>query len=97
MRQLLQSPYAKVEKTVISGRCCSLQIICDLTTLEPLLRRGPDHQNSLAVQINDEWSLLLHSTVLHMRGDLCQQPIVHEETGDVLLWNGEIFGGIEVS
>lgn len=31
-----------------------------------------------------------------MRGNLTSQPLKHHITGDYLLWNGEIFGGIEV-
>ena len=43
--------------------------------------------------------LTFFGTVLHLRGDqgVTRQPIVNDH-GDVLLWNGEIFGGgVEVS
>lgn len=37
-----------------------------------------------------------HASVLHMRGDVVtSQPFVSKD-GDVLLWNGEIFDGLEV-
>ena len=44
-------------------------------------------------------TLDLHGSVLHLRGGAhaTAQPLVNESTGDVLLWNGEIFDGIEVS
>ncbi|KAJ2609070.1 hypothetical protein EV177_004649 [Coemansia sp. RSA 1804] len=35
--------------------------------------------------------------VLHLRGPETQsQPIVSKDTGDVLCWNGEVFGGLDV-
>ena len=37
----------------------------------------------------------LVGTVLHLRGTKTPQPL-EDECGNVLLWNGEIFGGIEV-
>ncbi|XP_065192445.1 asparagine synthetase domain-containing protein 1-like isoform X2 [Sycon ciliatum] len=37
--------------------------------------------------------------VLHLRGGGCatQQPLINHATNDVLLWNGEVFDGVEVS
>lgn len=38
-----------------------------------------------------------HAAILHMRGnEVTKQPFV-AENGDVFLWNGEIFSGLEVS
>ena len=41
------------------------------------------------------FSLSLVGTVLHLRGSKTPQPL-EDEYGNILLWNGEIFGGIEV-
>lgn len=35
------------------------------------------------------------ATVLHLRGTNTSQP-VEDESGNILLWNGEIFGGLQV-
>ncbi len=57
--------------------------------------RGPDGQGRLQVALDDpKLSLVLLASVLHMRGPtVCPQPAVDAATGNVLLWNGEIFGG----
>ena len=39
----------------------------------------------------------LFGSVLHLRGDgVTQQPVIDEASGNVLAWNGEVFGGVEV-
>lgn len=54
--------------------------------LESLQRRGPDHQQTIKCH-----EYILHSTVLHMRGDsVTPQPLCSDRF--VLQWNGEIFG-----
>lgn len=77
--------------------CLSFQTF-ELADADILFRRGPDYQQSLDISISDVWCMSLFSTVLHMRGGLCPQPLVskHGTLQNVLLWNGEIFGGIEV-
>lgn len=35
------------------------------------------------------------ATVLHLRGAKTPQPL-EDESGNILLWNGEIFGGLQV-
>lgn len=40
--------------------------------------------------------MALISTVLHLRGRKTPQPL-QDEWGNILLWNGEIFGGLAVS
>ncbi|KAI8969063.1 asparagine synthase-domain-containing protein [Mycotypha africana] len=71
-------------------------------TLQELnTRRGPDAQNLECVQLETEGSrtLLLRffSTVLHLRGtEISPQPKYNKDSGNILCWNGEIFGGIEV-
>ncbi|ORE10373.1 N-terminal nucleophile aminohydrolase [Rhizopus microsporus var. microsporus] len=54
----------------------------------------PDSQQLKTIHI-DNFSLQFYSTVLHLRGSsVVPQPI--EESGNILCWNGEIFGGIYV-
>jgi asparagine synthetase B (glutamine-hydrolysing) len=63
--------------------------IADLS--QQLLRRGPDYQGQLCVS-----GLLAIGSVLHIQGDhLCPQPVI-DDKGNVLLWNGEIFGGLTI-
>ncbi|PTB39532.1 uncharacterized protein TrAFT101_007690 [Trichoderma asperellum] len=63
--------------------------------LEQRLRnRGPDHLGAVKTQLRrDDASslyLTLTSTVLSLRGDhVARQPLVDEESGSVLCWNGE--------
>jgi len=61
-----------------------------------LNRRGPDKTHSHTTQttcIDDtKLELSFYGSVLHLRGDLTQQPLVNS-SGDVFLWNGEVFGG----
>ena len=58
-----------------------------------LCNRGPDHQGSVTVPLDDSPDALqvtLTATVLSLRGDrLTQQPLVDEKLGSVLCWNGE--------
>ena len=75
---------------------CS-QIISD-SVLPHLQRRGPDHIGKKDFSITNNHRnvcLSLVGTVLHLRGTKTPQPL-EDECGNVLLWNGEIFGGIEV-
>ncbi|XP_037343535.2 asparagine synthetase domain-containing protein 1 [Pungitius pungitius] len=63
---------------------------------EHLRRRGPDSSRDLTVGgTNPFYQCLLRGHVLHMRGLLTPQPI-QDHAGNVLLWNGEIFGGLPV-
>lgn len=65
-------------------------------------RPGPDAQNSHSVTIGqdstgNELQMVFFGAVLHLRGKKnVPQPLV-DDRKDVLCWNGEIFGGIEVS
>ncbi|KAI7892225.1 asparagine synthase-domain-containing protein [Mucor mucedo] len=63
-------------------------------------RRGPDAQNLKQVHCScdqEELTLQFFSTVLHLRGpEVVPQPRFNPATGDVLCWNGEIFGGVQV-
>lgn len=56
-----------------------------------LHRRGPDVLTCIE---RESGALEMSGSVLHMRGidsNAVAQPLVHEESGDALLWNGELF------
>jgi asparagine synthetase B (glutamine-hydrolysing) len=59
-----------------------------------LLRRGPDKLNKHVISEHVSQITFL-SSVLHLRGDFTPQPII-DQSGNILIWNGEIFGGIDV-
>ncbi|XP_040005111.1 asparagine synthetase domain-containing protein 1 [Xiphias gladius] len=68
----------------------------DKTVYEHLKRRGPDSSQDLTVTgRNPCYRCLFSAHILHMRGLLTPQPL-QDNTGNVLLWNGEIFGGLPV-
>ncbi|XP_069126175.1 asparagine synthetase domain-containing protein 1-like [Argopecten irradians] len=59
-------------------------------------RRGPDCSSSHQIDVGCHGKqLFLQGHVLHLRGQLTPQPL-QDHHGNTLLWNGEIFGGIEV-
>lgn len=63
-----------------------------------LVRRGPDRRGRKELCLkNDQRTvcLTLTSTILHLRGKMTPQPLI-DEFGNILCWNGEIFGGIKV-
>jgi len=47
------------------------------------------------IVVEDDVHLDFFGCTLHFRGDITAQPL-HDEHDNQLLWNGEIFGGIEV-
>ena len=54
--------------------------------------RGPDHMATLPLESALPCTLM--ASVLHMRGaSIVPQPLLHEDTGCVLLWNGEAYRG----
>jgi len=77
-------------------------IVCDLKTR--LCNRGPDSivlhckkiqcTSSIDNKVIDI-DLQLISSVLGMRGQLTVQPFI-DTLGNILLWNGELFGGYEI-
>ncbi|KAM7407854.1 hypothetical protein PAMA_003562 [Pampus argenteus] len=68
----------------------------DKTVNEHLKRRGPNSSRDLTVTGRNSCCRCLFSAhVLHMRGLLTPQP-VQDRSGNVLVWNGEIFGGLPV-
>jgi len=59
--------------------------------------RGPDAQSSHTVSV-EGLPIWFHASVLHLRGDeVTPQPHVATDTRDVLIYNGEIFDGLDVS
>ncbi|CAB1447130.1 unnamed protein product [Pleuronectes platessa] len=68
----------------------------DKTVYEHLKRRGPSWSQDLTVTGRDPcYQCLFSAHVLHMRGVLTPQPL-QDNIGNVLVWNGEIFGGLPV-
>lgn len=68
----------------------------DKTVHEHLKRRGPNLSQDLTVRgTSCCYQCLFSAHVLHMRGLLTPQP-VQDNDGNVLVWNGEIFGGLPV-
>uniref|UniRef100_A0A8C6UPV2 Glutamine amidotransferase type-2 domain-containing protein n=1 Tax=Neogobius melanostomus TaxID=47308 RepID=A0A8C6UPV2_9GOBI len=62
-----------------------------------LQKRGPNCSQNLTIRGADfSYTCLFSAHVLHMRGALTPQPI-QDTHGNVLLWNGEVFGGLSVS
>ena len=61
--------------------------------VQGIRNRGPDSLKRVCI---DDNAIELIASVLHMRGrEITVQPLI-AKTGDVLLWNGEVFGGIAV-
>ncbi|XP_033729249.1 asparagine synthetase domain-containing protein 1-like, partial [Pecten maximus] len=59
-------------------------------------RRGPDCNSSSHIDVGCRGKqLFLQGHVLHLRGQLTPQPL-QDHNGNTLLWNGEIFGGLEI-
>jgi len=80
----------------------------DIEELKKLNRhRGPDHQKEKLVKLEEGFKAWFCGNVLHLRGQLTPQPIESNDIGnngedsdnheDLLCWNGEIFGGINVA
>ena len=82
---------------------------CCCSCVAPILaHRGPDVSRSCVYALSSQHHqqdtqegeettgilLSLFAAVLHMRGGVCvDQPFVSQTTGNVLLWNGEVFSG----
>lgn len=63
---------------------------------ERLRHRGPDRSQDVTKSSSDpDYSCLFSAHVLHMRGSLTPQPL-QDDDGNLLLWNGEVFGGLTV-
>ncbi|XP_046583049.1 LOW QUALITY PROTEIN: asparagine synthetase domain-containing protein 1-like [Haliotis rubra] len=82
------------------GICCVFQkgnettLKC-ITESSCIQNRGPDYRGSHVVSVSSDRSLVFGGFVLHLRGSATPQPVT-DETGNTLLWNGEVFGGMEM-
>lgn len=60
-------------------------------------RRGPNSSQQLVKAVlKTPYQCLFSGHVLHLRGPLTPQPVEDPTTGNVFLWNGEVFGGIPI-
>ncbi|XP_029936996.1 asparagine synthetase domain-containing protein 1 [Myripristis murdjan] len=77
-------------------RLAAAQLDGDKTVHEHLKRRGPNCSQDLTVTgTNPFYQCVFSAHVLHLRGLLTPQP-VQDNAGNVLVWNGEVFGGLPV-
>ncbi|XP_051009732.1 asparagine synthetase domain-containing protein 1 [Acomys russatus] len=83
------------------GICCSVSFSVEHASedlkedvLYNLRRRGPNSSKQL-LKSNVNYQCLFSGHVLHLRGVLTPQP-VEDESGNVFLWNGEVFNGVKV-
>ncbi|XP_043105482.1 asparagine synthetase domain-containing protein 1 [Puntigrus tetrazona] len=81
------------------GICCVVSLTTphdplDKHVHENLKHRGPNSSRDITETISN-CSLLFSAHVLHMRGCLTPQPL-QDDNGNMLLWNGEVFGGLRV-
>ncbi|XP_074158983.1 asparagine synthetase domain-containing protein 1 [Sminthopsis crassicaudata] len=84
------------------GICCSVTLSIEhggyeflhKNLLQNLKRRGPNSSHQVLKTDND-YHCLFSGHVLHLRGLLTPQPI-EDGRGNVFLWNGEVFSGINV-
>ncbi len=59
-----------------------------------IARRGNSDTNSLDVELPHGSSMWLCASVLHIQGDAATAQPVVDSHGNILLWNGEVFGGL---
>lgn len=61
-----------------------------------LRRRGPNSSYQLLeTDCSHKYSCFFSGHVLHLRGLLTPQPL-QDKNGNMFLWNGEVFGGVDV-
>ncbi|KAF4086578.1 hypothetical protein AMELA_G00085130 [Ameiurus melas] len=83
------------------GICCVVSLTSSQCALhdhvyERLRHRGPDRSQDVTKRsLDPDYSCLFSAHVLHMRGSLTPQPL-EDDDGNLLLWNGEVFGGLAV-
>ncbi|KAM5152427.1 asparagine synthetase domain-containing protein 1 isoform 2-T2 [Mantella aurantiaca] len=84
------------------GICCTVSLCVRVHTPlyqenKNLRRRGPNSSEQLIrSDSSHNYSCYFSGHVLHLRGDLTPQPL-QDDDGNVFLWNGEVFGGIDIS
>ncbi|XP_069471734.1 asparagine synthetase domain-containing protein 1-like isoform X1 [Ambystoma mexicanum] len=86
------------------GICCVVDLslkpgLDDVLThsaIRHLKRRGPNSSFQLTKTASSHgYQCLFSGHVLHLRGQLTLQPL-QDEYNNVFLWNGEVFGGVNV-
>ncbi|XP_063070044.1 asparagine synthetase domain-containing protein 1 [Engraulis encrasicolus] len=82
------------------GICCVLSLsvspVLPDRVRKTLTNRGPDHSQDVTKSvICPDFRCLFSAHVLHMKGRLTAQPL-QDTVGNLLLWNGEVFGGLAV-
>ncbi|KAM8933803.1 asparagine synthetase domain-containing protein 1 [Pelodytes ibericus] len=85
------------------GICCVVSL-CDCPGNKTgsgddanIRRRGPNSSQQLVEgSPSHGYQCVFSGHVLHLRGELTPQPL-KDHHGNIFLWNGEVFGGIEVS
>lgn len=105
MRRVVLSPNERQSLLHKEGMCgigaiipcngCSKEMREQLSeaVVQGIRNRGPDSLERVRI---DDNAMELVASVLHMRGrEPTVQPLI-SKTGDVLLWNGEVFDGIPV-
>ncbi|XP_051937972.1 asparagine synthetase domain-containing protein 1 [Hippocampus zosterae] len=94
-------PVKRSDPATMCGIFClvspaSSRFTWDKGIYEHLKRRGPDSSEDFIVSGSDPpYRCLFSAHVLHMRGLLTTQPL-RDPAGNVLVWNGEVFGGLQV-
>ncbi|KAM0790810.1 hypothetical protein ACM66B_004656 [Microbotryomycetes sp. NB124-2] len=67
---------------------------------EAVKPRGPDSHQTVIKRLKSksgvEWEMRFFASVLHMRGEHVTVQPFRADNGDVFLWNGEVFDGLEV-
>ncbi|CAI9533863.1 unnamed protein product [Staurois parvus] len=83
------------------GICCTVSLCAHVDTSfyqenMKLKRRGPNSsQQLIRSDPTHHYSCFFSGHVLHLRGELTPQPL-QDENGNIFLWNGEVFGGIDI-
>ncbi|XP_075686044.1 asparagine synthetase domain-containing protein 1 [Rhinoderma darwinii] len=83
------------------GICCTVSLTADV--VKPychddlnLRRRGPNSSHQiLETDCSHKYRCFFSGHVLHLRGPLTPQPL-QDRNGNIFLWNGEVFGGVDV-
>jgi len=66
-----------------------------------LKKRGPNSFKIQQLQLPDNKTIVFASSVLALRGgrvntSVTEQPLIHPESGNILLWNGELFASDKI-
>lgn len=86
------------------GICCTIDLslqhdfknLLKGSATRHLKRRGPSCSHHLTKNVPSHgYQCLFSGHVLHLRGQLTKQPL-QDDNGNVFLWNGEVFGGVNV-